>query len=94
MLTLKNGVTLSAYGRPGLYVRASADSVGRTWGRRATVVPPGVVHTDTCSYCALLPLSDDTALIAYSDFNVPGPDGTMRKAICVRTVRASSVRRR
>jgi hypothetical protein len=89
MLTLKNGVTLAAYGRPGLYVRASADSAGRTWGRRATVVPPRAIHTDTCSYCALLALSDDTALIAYSNFNVPGPDGTMRKAILVRSVKAA-----
>jgi hypothetical protein len=51
------------------------------------VVPPGEYHRDTCSYAALLPLANDTALIAYSDFNVPGPDGTPRKAILVRTVK-------
>lgn len=86
MCTLKNGVTLASYGRPGLYVRASADPAGQKWNRRVEVVPPGKYMGDTCSYSALLPLSDDTALIAYSDFNVPGPDGTPRKTILVRTV--------
>ncbi len=87
MLTLKNGVTLAAYGRPGLYVRASVDPSGREWGKRVVLVPPGKYMSDTCSYTSFLPLSDDTALIAYSDFNVAAPDGTPRKAIRVRHVK-------
>ena len=35
MLTLNNGVTLAVYGRPGLYVRATADPAGRRWDDRA-----------------------------------------------------------
>ena len=89
MLTLKNGVTLAVYGRPGLYVRATADPAGRRWDDRATVVEPGAVHTDTCSYAALLPLGDDTALIAYSEFNLAGPAGKPCKGIRVRTVKAT-----
>lgn len=91
MLTLKNGVTLAAYGRPGLYVRATSDPAGRRWEDRVPVVAPGEIGCDTCSYAALLPLSDDTALIAYSDFNVPGPDGTPRKTIRVRTVTVGAI---
>jgi hypothetical protein len=87
LLTLKNGVTLSAYGRPGLFVRASTDPAGRKWGKRAMVVH----NSYTCSYSALLPLSDDTALLAYSDFKVPGPDGTPRKTILVRTVKTAEL---
>lgn len=87
-LTLKNGVTLVAYGRPGLYVRATRDPGGKEWEPRVEVVKPGQIGTDTCSYAALLPLADDTALIAYSEFNVPGPDGTPRKSIRVRRVKA------
>jgi hypothetical protein len=90
MLGLANGVTLAAYGRPGLYVRATSDRAGLAWDARVAVVPPGEYHHDTCSYCSLLPLSDDTALIAYSEFNLPGPDGTPRKSIRVRTVRAEA----
>jgi dienelactone hydrolase len=89
MLTLKNGVTLAVYGRPGLFVRASRDPAGAKWSERVEVVKPGAIMADTCSYASLLPLADDTALLAYSDFNVPGPDGTPRKTICVRTVKAT-----
>ena len=92
MLTLANGVTLAVYGRPGLYVRATADPAGLCWDERVAVVPPGEYHRDTCSYAALLPLSADTALIAYSEFNLPGPDGTPRKSIRVRRVTASRER--
>jgi hypothetical protein len=89
MLTLGNGITLAVYGRPGLYVRATADPHGRQWDERVTVVEPGELHHDTCSYAALLPLADDMALIAYSEFCVPGPDGSLRKSIRVRRIRAS-----
>lgn len=86
MLTLKNGVTLLAYGRPGLFVRATSDPGGRDWGPRVEIVKPGQLQADTCSYCSLLPLSDGTAMITYSDFNIPGPDGTPRKSILVRAI--------
>lgn len=75
MLRLNNGVTLAAYGRPGLYVRGTADPAGLSWGKRLTVVPPGKISTDTCSYTALLPLGDDRALLAYSEFNLPDAEG-------------------
>lgn len=81
-LTLKNGVTLLGYGRPGLFVRATRDPGGKEWDPRVEIV-----MGDTCSYCSLLALSDDTALIAYSEFNIPGPDGTPRKTILVRRVK-------
>ena len=83
MLTLKNGVTLAAYGRPSLYVRATSDPAGATWNDRVEVVEPG---QGTCSYASLLPLSDDTALIAYSEFNLPDADGKPCKGIRVRTI--------
>ncbi|MFM8984567.1 MAG: sialidase family protein [Planctomycetia bacterium] len=88
LLTLKNGVTLAAYGRPGLFVRACTDPAGHKWSGRVEIVHSGTTMGDTWSYSALLPLADDTALIAYSDFHVRGPDGTPRKAILVRTVKA------
>lgn len=87
MLTLSNGVTLASYGRPGLYLRATYDPAGLGWGERKAVVPPGEFQRDTCSYSALLPLSDDTALIAYSEFNIPGPSGHPCKGIRVRRIK-------
>jgi hypothetical protein len=86
MLTLSSGVTLAVYGRPGLYVRATADPAGLQWERRVVVVPPGGLGTDTCSYAALLPLSQDTALLAYSNFKLPNAGGILCKGIQVRKV--------
>jgi hypothetical protein len=54
-----------------------------------TVVPPGKISTDTCSYTALLPMGDDRALLAYSEFNLPDAEGRPCKAMRVREVRAT-----
>ena len=89
MLTLGNGVTLASYGRPGLYVRATADPSGLAWEPRVVVVEPLERRGDTCSYSALLALDDRTALLAYSDFNYPDAQGQKCKSIMVRTVTVS-----
>ena len=89
MLTLENGVTLASYGRPGLYVRATADPGGLVWEQRVVVVEPAAGRSDTCSYSALLALDEKTALLAYSDFNYPDAQGQRRKSILVRRVTAS-----
>ena len=87
MLTLKNGVTLAVYGRPGLYIRATSDPAGLRWGERVAVVTPGSYHLDTCSYAALLPLEDNTAMVAYSNFNLQNADGKVCKGIQVQKVK-------
>jgi hypothetical protein len=86
LLTLKNGVTLASYGRPGLYIRATNDPAGRSWGSRVTVVNPGAWGKDTCSYSDLIALNDHSALIVYSDFKYPDEQGQPRKTILVRKV--------
>ena len=86
MLTLGNGITLASYGRPGLYVRATADPAGLEWEPRVVAVEPAEGRRDTCSYSALLALNDRTALLAYSDFNYPNEQGRKCKTILVRTV--------
>ncbi|MCY3899051.1 MAG: sialidase family protein [Caldilineaceae bacterium] len=86
MLTLGNGITLASYGRPGLFVRATADPAGLEWEQRVVVVEPAERRQDTCSYSAVLALDEKTALLAYSDFNYPDAQGQKRKSIMVRTV--------
>jgi hypothetical protein len=44
--------------------------------------------TASCCYTSILPLGGDTALVAYSDFQNPAPDGSLAKAILVRRVKA------
>lgn len=86
LLTLGNGVTLASYGRTGLFVRGTADPAGEAWGDKVAVVPPGPYQQDTCSYSDMIALDDHTALLVYSDFNVPDAAGVRRKTILARKV--------
>lgn len=88
MLTLKSGVTLAVYGRPGLFVRASADPAGAVWDARIAVIEAADTQPETCAYAALLALDDDTALLAYADFNVRDGSDRRCKGIRVREIRA------
>ncbi len=87
MLALGNGMTLAAYGRPGLFMRATSDPTGLRWDDKRVAVVPPAPHRNTCSYAALLALDDQTALIAYSDFDLPNEAGLPCKGIQVRRVR-------
>ena len=89
LLVLDNGVTLATYGRPGLYLRATADPAGRRWDAPVTLVAPSeTFQQDTCGYACFLATGPDRAFVAYSDFNWPGPDEKPRKTILVRRVTA------
>lgn len=87
------GVTLAAYGRPGLFVRTAADPAARRWEERVPVIERLEQQRDTCSYSDLLPMSDTEALIAYSDFSWPDGQGRPRKTILVRQMSVGAAAR-
>jgi len=92
LLTLNNGVTLATYGRPGLYLRATADPAGRKWDDRVELVAPTpVFQQDTCAYTGMIAVDDNTAYLVYSDFQRPNAKGTPVKTIMGRTIRAEIV---
>ena len=78
------GVSLAGYGRPGLFLRATDDPSGLTW---EAPVDLGLAPDDSCCYTSLLPLDDATALLTYSRFHEPTPDGGTAKSILVRRVK-------
>ncbi len=97
LLTLKNGVTLASYGRPILKVRATSDPSGILW--EDPIVLPLTESTDpdehkkpwgkrqqSCFYTGLLATGDNSALLVYSDFHYPNPDGIQVKSILVRKI--------
>lgn len=89
--TLKNGVTLASYGKPGLYIRASTDPAGLRWQKRITLtrfLAEGDLGGNTCGCPALLPLNDNTALLAYSELN---PKGILVRKVTVTSVGASEL---
>lgn len=95
LLQMKNGVTLAVITRPGIYVYASDDS-GRTWSEPLEImtdadrshlanVPPKKPDfhqwAGSCCNCSIYPLSDNKALLAFSDFYTPDENGVKRKGI-------------
>lgn len=95
LLTLKCGVTLATYGRPGLFLRATTDPACMQWEAHMELIhsdrtpnkPGSVVNMATCSYTDMIALDDHTALLAYSDFTVKDETGTPRKTMMCRTIR-------
>jgi hypothetical protein len=100
LLTLENGTVAVVYGRPGVHVKASADS-GRTWSEAAAVVGPterdllakpldqwwAIRHDFSCANTSVVVTGPDRYLMAYSDFRHRDAAGQRCKAICVREVR-------
>ncbi len=95
LLQLKNGVTLAVITRPGIHVYASCDS-GHTWEAVVEVMtaedrsglanepperPDFHQWAGSCCNCTILPLAEDRAILAFSDFYVPDENGIKRKGI-------------
>ncbi len=96
---LENGAVAVVYGRPGVHVRASADS-GRTWSGALSLVGPAEAELlamspedrwdlsgkISCSNTDVVITGADRFLVAYSDFRHLDGQGRRRKAIKVREV--------
>jgi len=86
MVSLKCGVTLATYGRPGFFLRATEDPSCKVWNDRITLIedPEEIVPIDklsTCSYSDLIALDDHTAGLVYTDFRVKDDQGIPHKTI-------------
>jgi hypothetical protein len=92
LLTLDNGVTLASYGQSGgpghIAVRATTDPAGLEWQPpvEARFSPPVSGGWNSCGHTEMVPLGRDRALLVYSDFNFPDPEGRPRKTILVREI--------
>lgn len=98
---LKCGVTLLAYGRPGMFIRACKNDNPIEWCEPITVIPAedrshlaNVVSNEPtwrvwdgqCGNEQLVPISDNEALILYGDFYYPDENGIKRKTILSRKI--------
>jgi hypothetical protein len=97
MMTLENGCVALAYGRPGVYVRASADNA-QTWTDALPVVGPPEPelmkdrwwdvkyhrHSDdkiSCGNLGAVVTGPDRFLLAYSDFRQSNAKGEPVKVV-------------
>ncbi len=89
IMPLKCGVTLATYGRPGLFLKTTGDPTGQKWDAPVELpLSPGKGWC-SCYYTNMLELDDNTALLAYSDFYRPVPNGEgVARAIVVREIKA------
>jgi len=83
IVQLGNGVTLVSYGRPGCFLRATADPAGLEWGERIQILEK---EHGTCANSALIAIDDNSAFYAYSDFTFPNAAGIPVKTILGRLV--------
>jgi hypothetical protein len=98
---LQCGVLLASYGRPGFYVRATADPTGLYWDAPVELItsndrtserntPISIYNwtsrVGTCSYSDMMVLDENTAMVVYSDFFYPDEKGIKRKAILARKI--------
>ena len=99
---LECGATLAIYGRPGIFVRATKDPSGMEWEDEVEVMTPDdrshlgntkiegrpTFHQweGSCCNCDIVALSENKAVIIYSDFYYPDETGLKRRTIITQTV--------
>ena len=88
IMTLGCGVTLSSYGRPGLFMRATADPAGLEWNDPIEIpLCEGEGHL-SCYYTRMIPLDDTTAMMVHTDFHYPQASGEgIGKAVLARKIK-------
>lgn len=93
LLTLKCGVTLATYGRPGISLRATTDPAGKQWEDPIKLLEASPKKTwtslldiTTCAYTDLIALGDNVAGLVYSDFTQCDEEGVPHKCIMFRTI--------
>jgi len=100
LITLKNGVIVFVYGRPGVHMKYSTDS-GKTWSEPITLIGKTLSEhyargdgymdckfwdMDTYANTFVEVLSDDTFLICYTDMKYQTGDGLNHRTTLVRKI--------
>ena len=89
IVTLDCGVTVASYGRPDLRVRVTSDASGQKW-EDAVILPMSSKNADTtkvgCFNTDLLVLSENSVMLAYTDFKYPNKKGEPVKTVLTRII--------
>ena len=96
LCTLKCGATLAAYARMGTYIRKTDDPSGLIWDEPIEILPDtdrghlannprkSLFTQEYCGSCCnvdLIPISDNQAMLFYTDFYYPDNNGVKRKTL-------------
>ena len=89
LLGLDCGVTIATYGRPDLFVTVTNDPTGDTWEEHIPVplaAKKGSAFQKSCFYTSLLPIDENSAWFAYTDFKYPNKNGVGVKTVILRKI--------
>lgn len=96
LCALKCGTTIAAYARMGTYIRKTDDPSGKIWDEPIEILPntdraplgnsphPAQFtqeYSGSCENVDLIALSDNEAMLFYTDFYYPDKDGIKRKTL-------------
>ena len=96
LCTLKCGTTIAAYARMGTYIRTTNDPSGQIWDDPIEILPntdraylannPHKAqftqeYSGSCCNVDLIAISDNEAMLFYTDFYYPDKDGVKRKTL-------------
>lgn len=94
LVKLPNGITLAVITRPGIFIYATRDGVNWTepfeimtgedrshLGNLKPERPNFHQWAGSCCNCTIVPTGDNRAMLAFSDFYVPGDDGLKHKGV-------------
>lgn len=94
LVKLKNGITLAVITRPGIFIYATRDGIN--WSEPLEIMtgenrshlgntkperPNFHEWSGSCCNCTIIPTAGNRAMLAFSDFYVPGDDGKKHKGI-------------
>ncbi len=91
VLLMGNGTMVLSYGRPGVHMAFDPKGTGESWTKHVTLIEGDQASRTkhTCGYTNLMPVDDDSFLIAYSDFLYKNEKGQPCKAILTRRVQVT-----
>ena len=94
LVKLPNGITLAVITRPGIFIYATRDGINWTepfeimtgddrsqLGNLKPERPNFHQWAGSCCNCTIVPTGENRAMLAFSDFYVPGEDGLKHKGI-------------
>ncbi|WP_405377625.1 sialidase family protein [Nonlabens sp. Asnod3-A02] len=87
LLKLENGVLVLTSGRPGVQIRFNAEGDGIKWTEPFEMLKyKGLRGQVSCGYTGIIPTSENSFLLVYSDFRNRDEQNRLRKAILVREI--------
>ena len=95
LVSLESGIMALSYGRPGIWLSFSLSGTGREWTDPICLLEDDAKQpqSKTDGYTTLLAIGPNQLLLAYTDFNHKDAQGNQRKAVLVRKLTITGIKK-